>query len=233
VCMQNGCMKRNKSSSDQPEPSFKEPLKRSRPEDDEDISQLKRSRQEEDDEDMDRLSSDPTYNVPQLTRYLKRTRFLDPGLGVREIQQSRDPMLIVLYNPNKSITLPDGTRTTVIDDLLDSADEQCARAYGRLYSDFELIQYNKRVLRASKDTHAKQVYYLCVMAIDEGLQDQFRSLYPQGDEVRRLDPFIKAIKAQMDETLNTAYVNVPRPSVYNVDTLTANFLTACAWAYPG
>ena len=207
---------------------FKKPLKRSRAGSDE------ADDDPEADEDMDRLSSDPNYNVPQLTRYLKRTRFLDAGLGVREMQQARDPMLIVLYNPNKSIKLPDGSTTTVINDLLDSADQQCARAYGRLYADFELIQYNKRALRASKDTHAKQVYYLCILAIDEGLQDQFRSMYPpQGEEVKRLDPFIKVIKAQMDETLNTAYVNVPRPSVYNIDTQAANFLTACAWAYPG
>lgn len=190
---------------------------------------------DERDEDMDRLSSDPTYNVPQLTRYLKRIGFLDASLGVREMQQSRDPMLIILYNPNKPLVLADGTRTTVINDLLDSAHALCSETYGDLYDDFELIQCNRQALRASKDTHAKQVYYLCLLAINPGLQDQLRTLYPRdgGREVNRLDAFVKVIKSQIDQTLNTAYVNVPRPSVYNIDRMVANFLTACAWAYPG
>jgi len=186
-------------------------------------------------EDRRRLSSDPAYNIPQLTRYLRRIGFLDSSLGVREVLESRDPMLIVLYNPGKRIRLSEGEEVMVIDDLLRSAYAEFERAYGAMFMDFEMIQFYRKALLESFDIHAKQMCFLCMLAIDDGLRDQFRSLYPQdgGQEVDRLDPFIAVVKRQMDETLNTAYVNVPRPTPYNVDVLTTKFLLMCAWSYPG
>lgn len=60
-------------------------------------------------------------------------------------------------------------------------------------------------------------------------------MYPMdgGKEVNRLPEYIAQIKAQMEETLNTAYINVPRPSRYNVDTLLRNFLETIAVNSPG
>jgi len=182
----------------------------------------------------DRLSHEP-FDVDKLEAYLQRINFLDPSLGVREQQQKRDPMLIVLYDPCKRVMLPDGTETTIIDDLLRSGHEQFKRAYGSMYSDFEMIQYTMEVLIASGDVHAKQMAFLCMLAVDQGFCDQFQQSYPKdgGPEAARLAPFVLEIKKQMDETLNTAYHNVPRPSKYNVDGLLRTFLLRCAEAYPG
>ena len=79
--------------------------------------------------------------------------------------------------------------------------------------------------------------FLCMLAIDRGLHDQFLASYPpqQGDirESARFEPFMKTVKCWMDEVLNTMYVNVPAPTRYIVDDLLRKFLTKCVTRYRG
>jgi hypothetical protein len=180
-------------------------------------------------------------DIEQLERELKRIGILDPSTGIKEKRGLRDPMLTILFNPLAKVTVPSRedpsveVETTVIDELLLSAHEECERAYGNIYTDFVLIQETMQTLLHSKDTPAKQMTLLCLLAIEEGLQRQLACHYPAdgGPEVQRLDDFIPLIKIKMEDTLNIAYVNVPRPSVYNVGNLLREFLVACAEGYPG
>lgn len=184
------------------------------------------------------LSAQPE-DIAALEHLLREIGFLDPTLGVRERQCLRDPMLTILYRPTKEVELPaegEGVRTTtVIDELLRAAHEEFQQSLGDMYTESDLVQETMDTLMRSKDTPAKQMMLLCMLAIDEGLQQQLACHYPadDGPEVKRLDVFIPVIKAQMEETFNVAYVNVPRPSIYNVETLLVRFLVACAQGYPG
>jgi hypothetical protein len=180
-------------------------------------------------------------DVEAVERDLRSIGILDPTLGIKEKQYLRDPMLTILFNPLAKVTLPsreDPTQeveTTVIDELLRSAFEECARTYGETFTEFALIQETAALLMRSSDTPAKQMTLLCLIAIEEGLQRQLACHYPAdgGPEVKRLDEFIPIIKTKMEDTLNIAYVNVPRPNVYNVEKLLKEFLVACAEGYPG
>lgn len=171
----------------------------------------------------------------RIQEHLKRTGFLDPSMGVREHQAMRDPMLTVLYNPEKVVQDADGKDVMIIDSLIQSAHQHMKVTYGEVYADFELIQVTMQTLLRSKDTHAKIMMFLCMLAVEDGLRDQFALFYPKdgGVESERLLPFMGVVKAQMEETLNTAYVNVPRPHRHNVDRMLAIFLKACADGYPG
>lgn len=171
-----------------------------------------------------------------IEKELLRMGFLDPSLGVREERSLRDPMLTILYDPLKEVQLDEGaTTTTVIDSLLASAHAEMIRAYGDIYTEFAFVQQTMETLMQSTDTAAKLMVVLCLIAIDEGLQNQLLTMYPMdgGPEARRLPEFVRVIKAQMEEIFNTAYINVPRPSRYNVETLMARFLVTCATKYPG
>ncbi len=206
----------------------------------------KRERQEEgknkkDDVVLDSLSSD-RLSPEVIEAELIRIGMIHPDLEyIRDVQFSRDPMLTILYDPEKEVTMPSPhegeedllIKTTVIDELLRSAHAECMRNYGELYEDFDLIQATMTDLMASKDTHAKQMVVLCLLATEMGLQVQLESHYPKdgGPEVYRLLPFVQAIRKEMDCTLNTAYVNVPMPTPYNVDNLLMVFLAKLSDAY--
>lgn len=99
----------------------------------------------------DRLAGDPHYDIPRLEQYLRETRFLDPSLAVHEHLQSRDPMLIVLEAPGKTVILGDGTESTVIDELIKSGHNAFHRSCGSRYMDFGMIQYAVQATLASKD----------------------------------------------------------------------------------
>jgi hypothetical protein len=184
--------------------------------------------------EMDRLSGD-VITPAEIEAELTRRGFLGAITGIREKLFERDPMLTILYDPNREISLPDGSPTTVINELLRSAHAECSRNYGKMYNEFELIQQNMKNLIASKDTHAKQMMFLCLLALEPGLQRELACHYPAdgGCEINRLAPFMVAIRAEMEETLNTAYVNVPRPSPYNVDNLLLIFLANLSDKYRG
>ena len=204
---------------------------------------------------VDNNDSDMHLSVVEMEQQLRESGFLDPTLGVREERGLRDPMLTILFDPAKEVTMDDGETVTVIDSLLMTAHTEMQRAYGDIYNNFDMIQNTMETLIHSRDTYAKLMVFLCLLAIDEvldvvvvaaamfladacarkGLQNQLLILYPMdgGPEARRLPKFIATIKAQMDEAFNTAYINVPRPSRYNVDVLMQNFLETCAVEYPG
>lgn len=193
---------------------------------------------------LDMLSSE-RLSPEVIEAELIRIGMIHPDLEhVRDAQFARDPMLTILYDPEKVVEMPSphpgdqGTgglmiKTTVIDELLRSAHEECLRNYGELYEDFDLIQATMTDLLASKDTHAKQMVVLCLLATERGLQLQLENHYPRdgGPEVYRLLPFVNAIRREMDGTLNTAYVNVPVPTPYNVDNLLMVFLAKLSDAY--
>lgn len=101
-----------------------------------------------------------------------------------------------------------------------------------------MIQYYMKAVLASKDIPTKQMLFLGMLAIDRGLHDQFLAKYPvqEGEfrEADRFEPFMKqVVRPQLDRTCNTMYVNVPRPTRYNVDTLRSQFLEKCITHYPG
>jgi len=169
----------------------------------------------------------------EIEEELRGMGFLDPSMGVREAQSTRDPIYAILYNAEKEITLPDGSKTTIIDELLRSAHNEFARTCGDTYTDMCSIQETMQTLLLSRDTLAKKIVLLCMIALDEGLQFQLQTMYPQdgGHEVERLPGFVKVINDQMTETFNTAYVNVPYPNIYNVDVLSEKFILACSQSY--
>jgi hypothetical protein len=186
----------------------------------------------------DELAGNPKQDVAKLEQHLQETCFLDPTLGVHEHLQSRDPMLIVLEAPMKPVVFADGTRSTVIDELIKSGDEAFNKSCGSRYREFEMIQYAVQSTLASKDEHAKQMLFLGMLAIDRGLHDQFLASYPvqEGDirESARFEPFMKeVVKPELDEACNTMYVNVPAPTPFNVDGLLLRFLRKCVGNYPG
>ena len=171
-----------------------------------------------------KISSD--HLDPQLVEAeLIRNGFLDPSLGIQDRRSERDPMHAILFTPTKVVSLKDGQQVILIDDLIRSAHAECSRNYGDLYTNFEMIQNTVNNLLASSDTHAKQLFFLVVFAIEKGLQDHLCKFYPPNDSEnqyarrRLIETFVPAIIAQMEETLNTAYVNVPAPNQYNVSTM--------------
>ncbi len=197
---------------------------------------------------VDMLSSDK-LSPDVIEAELIRIGMIHESLEyIRDVQFTRDPMLTILYDPEKIVQVPpppphsiesselaelSPIKTTVIDELLRSAHDECKRNYGELYEDSELIQETMATLMASKDTHAKQMVLLCLIATEKGLQTQLESHYPRdgGPEARRLGPFLDRVRLEMDETLNTAYVNVPVPTPYNVDNLLMVFLAKLSDAY--
>jgi hypothetical protein len=199
------------------------------------------SRQQGHEADKESPLSRERLDVAAIERDLRLMGVLDSTLGIKEKQCLRDPMLTILFRPLTKVTLPSREdpgnleETTVIDELLRSALDECSRAYGETFDDFVMIQETANALLMSKDTPAKQMTLLVLLAIEEGLQQQLACHYPTdgGREIRRLEPFIKLIKIAMEDTLNVAYVNVPRPNVYNVETLLKNFLVVCAEGYRG
>lgn len=116
---------------------------------------------------------------------------------------------------------------TLIDALLQAAHAACSRAYGPKYDEFTLIQTTMDTLLHSGNTHAKQFTFLCLLAIEPGLQDALRNRYPRDDnarEVRRLAPFVASIRSNLDKTLNMPYVPNALPNQYNADHLIREFL---------
>ena len=186
----------------------------------------------------DELAGSFKLDVPRLEQHLIETCFLDETLGVHEHLQSRDPMLIVLEAPMKPIAFADGTRSTVIDELIKSGDEAFNKSCGSRYKEFAMIQYAVQSVLDSKDAHAKQMMFLGMLAIDRGLHDQFLASYPvqEGDfrESARFEPFMKdVVKPEVNKTCDTMYVNVPAPTPFNVDGLLLRFLRKCVGSYPG
>lgn len=190
---------------------------------------------DDDDGLMDMLSSDKLC-PDVIEAELIRIGMIHESLEyIRDVQFARDPMLTILYDPEKVVKMPHATssETTVIDELLRSAHDECMRNYGEMYEDSDLIQGTMADLLASKDTHAKQMVLLCLIATEKGLHTQLELQYPRdgGPEVRRLGPFVEQVRREMDCTLNTAYVNVPVPTPYNVDNLLMVFLAKLSDAY--
>lgn len=181
---------------------------------------------------LDTLSSD-TISAADVEDELRRLGFLDAGLGVAEHQMAEDPIVAILEHPEHVVTEADGTEICIIDDMLKSAHRAFA-SLGPMYTECEKIQSTMKDLIASKDTHAKQVVLLCMIALDKGLQAQLGDLYPhRGPGRQRLDDFVVCIKAQIEEIFNVAYVNVARPSLYNVDELINRFLASLTNDYKG
>lgn len=174
---------------------------------------------------------------------LKRKGFLDPTLGICEHIYTRDPILAILETPELVVAInkpenPDEPEEKVIliDALLKAADAACSRAFGPKYDGFTLIRETMANLLASKDTHAKQLMFLCLLAIEPGLQTALKQQYPEDakkHELLRVPLFIKLIKERMNFTFNTPFVaNVPVPTMYNVDALLSSFLIDVACFYP-
>ena len=176
----------------------------------------------------------------KIEEELKRIGFLDPSFGNKERWCSRDPILALFYMADREIILPplagggEPRRTTVINEYIRAAHDQFARAYGEIYTGFQLIQETMATLLSSKDTHAKIMMFLCMLAIDEGLQAHVLSEYPRdgGPEPERFPVLLSVVKEEMEEVLNTAYVNVPVPNRYNVEHLLLRFLDSCITRYP-
>lgn len=206
----------------------------------ENMANNKRERQQQEVVIVERLANE-LVPAAEIEAELIRNGMLSPLLWyIRSLQFERDPMLTILYDPGKIISMPSPDdpqeiiQTTVIDELLRSAHEECKRNYGDLYLQFEFIQATMTDLMASTDTHAKQMTLLCLIAIEKGLQTQLACHYPSdgGPEIHRLPQFIADIKTAMNDTLNTAFVNVPRPTPYNVDNLILVFLAKLSDDYP-
>lgn len=116
---------------------------------------------------------------------------------------------------------------TLIDALLQAAHLACSRAYGPKYDEFALIQSTMQTLLHSTNTHAKQFTFLCLLAIEPGLQDALRNRYPKDEnarEVNRLEPFIATVRKNLDKTLNMPYVPNAVPNQYNAEHLIRQFL---------
>lgn len=191
-------------------------------------------------------------NPQQIEQELLRRGFLDPSMGICEGFFVRDPILAVLENPLMKVVVPkqpspsaeseqpppgamdiDGDEeereetVTLIDALLQGAHAACSRAYGPKYDEFTLIQTTMDTLLHSGNTHAKQFTFLCLLAIEPGLQDALRNRYPKDDnarEVRRFAPFVASIRSNLDKTLNMPYVPNALPNQYNADHLIREFL---------
>lgn len=118
---------------------------------------------------VDNNDSDMHLSVVEMEQQLRESGFLDPTLGVREERGLRDPMLTILFDPAKEVTMDDGETVTVIDSLLMTAHTEMQRAYGDIYNNFDMIQNTMETLIHSRDTYAKLMVFLCLLAIDEVL----------------------------------------------------------------
>lgn len=185
----------------------------------------------------------------QIENELKRRGFLDPTLGICERFYERDPMLAILENPGAIVELPPdvtdpSTKTDadqpeqvlLIDALLEAAHAACSRAFGAKYDNFQLIQGTMENLLNSRNIHAKQFVFLCLLAVEPGLQDALRSRYPRdvenGQESLRLAPMIANIQRHMNDVLNTPFVQTNAvPTLYNADHLIRDFLKRVAGEY--
>lgn len=174
-----------------------------------------------------------------IEQQLIQNGFLDPLDGVKESQAVRDPVYAILYCPEKVVSFTeeeDGStvETTIIDHLLSEAHKQFINAYGDYYTKLlRIIPETMENLMASKDTLAKQITLLCMIKLDEGMQVLLQDMYPQdGHEKKRFPEFMEIIKSEMVEMMNTAYVNIPLPHIYNVDVLSKKFILSFCNRYP-
>jgi len=191
----------------------------------------KREREEDDEAHNDTGLSTELQDPQKIEAFLKTCGFLDPTMGVREYHASRDPVLGIIYSP----TLPlndDGT--TIIDHLLCQAHQHFARTYGRTYTEFALITDTMEILLGSKDTRSKQIMFLFMIGIDEGLQTQMQCTYAaDGVERKRFPVFLSVLRNEMAALLNTAFVNTPGYHPFSVDVLGQHFMRQICTGYPG
>ena len=184
------------------------------------------------DDGLDREGIDPELIEAELRRtgFLGENGETDP-YGIRARMFEKDPILLVLLDPNRLVEMPDGTMVRVIDDLIRSSHEACKKTLGDRYTEFVFVQHTVESLLASQDTHAKQMIFLCMLGVMPAIQKQMAKLYPTEAGREALADFVVDIKKQMDETFKTPYVN--KPTIYNVSHLLRVFLATLCDKYPG
>ena len=185
------------------------------------------------------LSTDK-LSLEEVEAQLREAGFLDPTFGNKEIWCSEEPALSIFYLPDKLISvepspengLAEPEDSTVINEFLKAGHEQFVRSCGETYTSFGMVQKTMEVLLLSNDTMAKQMMVLCMIALDEGLQESIKDRSsPAG--INHLAILVKNVKLQMNRVLNTAFNDVKPPNRYSAEVLLPQFLSEIFMEYPG